>query len=59
MRDPDAKKAGVLARHAHGAAFPILGRIFAPGETEEEKREWVQRCLDELNSGESPTGTQV
>jgi endo-beta-N-acetylglucosaminidase D len=48
-----------LARHAHGAAFPILGRIFAPGETEEEKREWVQKCLNELNSGESPTGTQV
>jgi endo-beta-N-acetylglucosaminidase D len=59
MQDPDAKKAGQLAKYAHGAAFPVLGMLFAPGETEEEKRDWVQKCLDELHSGKSPTGTQV
>jgi hypothetical protein len=57
--DPEAKKAGKLARFAHGAAYPVLGMLVAPGETEEEKRAWVQKCLDELNSGESPVGTQV
>jgi hypothetical protein len=53
-QDPEAKKAGEIARFAHGAVKPVLGMTFTQIEDLDERRAFTERCIAAACSGSEP-----
>ena len=52
--DQDAKRAGVVARFAHGANWPLVGMTFTQIEDVDERRAFTERAINALCSGTEP-----
>jgi hypothetical protein len=56
-QDPEAKRAGQIARFAHGAVFPIIAMTFTQIEDLDERRAFIDRCIAAACSGTEPHAT--
>lgn len=53
-RDPESKRAGIIARFAFGSLFHVVGEMVSPIEDENERRDFVEKALVEFCSGTAP-----